>query len=431
MRILWFSNILLPSASRALGCPVNVAGGWLQSMLDGLRTLSPDVKFCVLCLYPQPCDVVVEGVRYVSFGEDYRSYYADVPRRIQNQVKDVIREFNPDVIHIQGTEFYSGAMGKDVYCGKPIVISMQGIITACANHYTGGLTPAELRWAHFNLRTLRHCRTLFGEQAFWGKERAEQEQRIIKQARYFIGRTAWDESWIRYCRSDAFYFKVNETLRPEFYSANRKQTNIRRHSIYCGAAAGYPLKGVHWLMRAIAALKREYPDVTLRIAAAKERLSMRVSLFSHLRDDAYSIYLRNLIRNLHLEDNVVLLPYLSASEVVGELEKAELFVLPSLCENSPNSLCEAMLVGTPVIATYVGGIPSIVENNKDGILVQPGDPSVLSSAIHQLFARPEVANEYASRARDMALKRHDARQNAKATLCTYQSILKMELQGRG
>ena len=246
---------------------------------------------------------------------------------------------------------------------------------------------------------------------------------IIRQHKYFVGRTEWDHAWLRYYNPSAKYFHVNETLRSPFYSVRRNPLKVSRHTIFCGGAAGYPLKGAHWLIRAVASIKSTCPDIKLRIAGAKDKIGRNRSIKARLKDSSYAVYLRRLISELRVEDCVIGLPTLTADEVASELKSAELFVLPSLCENSPNSLCEAMLVGTPSIATFVGGIPSILHDGVEGRLVPSSDPAALAEAIRHWFKHPEEANKCAEAARKTACARHDRMTNAKTMLDVFRKVV--------
>ena len=422
MRIFWFHSGLMPAACEAIGCDNGFSCGWLASMLNALLRMDEMLEVCLMGWDWRPCDVKIGRVRYVSFGCGGRTWYKKIPCELQEKARRLIQEFQPDVIHVQGTEYFYGCFDPEVYAGKPVVVSIQGLISGIVPHYMGGLSPNELKWTNLNLRYLLKGRSLLQEQRVWRNGRAVQEQKVLRQQMNFIGRTDWDRATIEFYNPKAQYFKVNENLRPSFFTTRRDPRTVKRHSIYCGAAASAALKGVHWLIRAVAGLKNEFPDIELRIAAANG-LNPPKGLKAKLLDQSYHCYLRRLIHELGVEKNVIALPILPAENVAEELRRAELFVLPSMCENSPNSLGEAMLVGTPSIATFVGGVPSILKDGIEGRLVPSGDPAALAGAIRRWFEHPEEAEAGVEAARATALKRHDAQANAEATLAVYRKLV--------
>jgi len=420
MRIFWLNSGLLPEACVACGYEPDTGCGWIGAMLDAVRCASSDVQFCVVSIDWRSCDVQIGNTRHVSIPASFT--YSQIPHEIQQRYQELITEFKPDVIHVQGTEYFYGCMDTAVYCDVPVVVSIQGVLSGIWPHYPGGLTRREMFCAHLNPRFFLKGQTLFQEQTFWRECRAAQEAKILRQQRYFLGRTEWDRAWVQYFNPRARYFEVNENLRPPFYTVTRVPTQIRKHSIYCGASVSCALKGGHWLLRAIAALKSEFPDIQLRIAAAQKLLTPPNALHDRLYDQAYHRYLRQLITKLGVRDNIVALPNLTGDQVAEELRHAELFVSPSMCENSPNSLCESMLVGTPSIATFVGGVPSILKDGLEGKLVPSGDPAALAGAIRRWFFHPEEAEACVGPARATARKRHDSVANAKATLNVYREL---------
>ena len=85
---------------------------------------------------------------------------------------------------------------------------------------------------------------------------------------------------------------------------------------------------------------------------------------------------------------------------------ADLFVMPSHSEGSPNALLEAMMAHVPIVATHVGGIPEIVTHGETALLVPPSDPAALSAALAQLLANPALAQRLALAAQRQALDHH-------------------------
>lgn len=415
----------MPAACEAMGYDKRVSCGWLEAMLDALLASEPDLEFCLLGWDWRPCDIQIGRVRHVSFSSGGLTWYRKIPLRFQRKAKQLIEDFNPDLIHVQGTEYFYGCFPQDVYCGKPVVVSIQGLISGLHVPYPGGLSPRELRGTNWNLRAILKGHTIYGDQRIWREGRAAQEEKILRMQRNFIGRTAWDESVIRYFNPHARYFSVNENLRAELFAARRTRTFVKPHSIYCSASSGAPFKGAHWLIRAVASLKEEFPDIDLRIAAANG-LRKPTRLRDKLMDQSYNTYLRRLIGELGVADRITLLPSLPVEGVRTELEQAELYVLPSMGENSSNSLCEAMLVGTPAIATFAGGTPSMIQDGVEGMLVPPADPYALAGAIRYAFLHGDEMEAMAARARMRALKRHDAKANAEAMLKVYHELITVQ-----
>jgi glycosyltransferase involved in cell wall biosynthesis len=106
--------------------------------------------------------------------------------------------------------------------------------------------------------------------------------------------------------------------------------------------------------------------------------------------------LRRLTEGLHLADRVVLL---GARRDVAEIVAAsDLFILPSLNEGLSQSLLEAMTLGTPVVATDVGGTSDVVESGRTGWRVPPAQPAALADAIQQALGNAGVATACADAA---------------------------------
>lgn len=423
MKILWICGGLLPQACKALGCvDTRLNGGFMGSLLQSLVEADHSNRFCVLCWDTRRCDLVVDGVRYVSFGGSDKTTLKGVSSKDGRKAKRVIDAFNPDVIHILGTEGVFAHMPEWVFENRKVVVSLQGIISQCAVNFSGQLMSEDLRGTWLNYGFLRYGMTMSREQRFWSNVRGTLEARTMRRRKYFIGRTGFDRAWAMYFNPAAQYYHVDECVRPAFYRARRCRQDVRRHVVYCGGAVGYPLKGGHVVIKAVAALKRVYPDIQLRIANA-QFLASRITLAQRLRCGYYALYLRRLIQELGVERHIVALPALSETDVVEELRHAELFVLPSFCENSPNALVEAMLVGTPSIASDVGGVASMIKDGENGCLVPAGDPAQLSMAIAYCFEHREEVEGWAQKAQNIAMVRNAPENVANSQLNAYAEII--------
>ena len=121
----------------------------------------------------------------------------------------------------------------------------------------------------------------------------------------------------------------------------------------------------------------------LRVAleALREVPSARLQLVG---DGPERERLVRLARDLGLADRVVFAGALPRDRVLRRLAGARAAILPSLWENLPHAAVEALSVGTPVVATAVGGVPEVVHDDVNGLLVPPGDPHALAGAIARI-----------------------------------------------
>ena len=105
------------------------------------------------------------------------------------------------------------------------------------------------------------------------------------------------------------------------------------------------------------------------------------------------------------------------------ITNSTVYVHPSYIDNSPNSVCEAQILGVPVIAANVGGLPSIINNGETGFLVPANDPYQMAYLIH-LLQKDEILNQrIGENAHLQALKRHDRNTIIKQLLEVYDNIL--------
>jgi len=113
----------------------------------------------------------------------------------------------------------------------------------------------------------------------------------------------------------------------------------------------------------------QLPDVELQLAGeGDERLALEARA-----------------RHLGLDGRVRFLGSLPRDEVLALFHRADAVVLSSAWENFPHTLVEALAVGTPAIATSVGGVPEIVTDGENGLLVPAGDPAALAGAIRRFL----------------------------------------------
>ena len=162
---------------------------------------------------------------------------------------------------------------------------------------------------------------------------------------------------------------------------------LKKHSIFASSCA-YPIKGFHYLLEAFAQVVKAYPDATLTVTG---RSFLAADLRGKLRQSSYERYLASLVRKYHLEEKLIFLGSLGASQMKQAFLDANVFVLSSILENSPNSLGEAMLLGVPSVAADVGGVRDLMCADTEGLIYNSGDTDALASHIMHLFSLEEKA----------------------------------------
>ena len=137
----------------------------------------------------------------------------------------------------------------------------------------------------------------------------------------------------------------------------------------------------------------------------------------------YGLYLEKLIQNLDVSDHIVFTGPLQAEEVADKLSKVHAYVLCSAIENSPNTLGEAMCIGTPCVASYVGGVPDMATDGENALFYRNDDPALLAWNIKRLFDNDDLALKLSANGRKQARITHDAEKNAHTLYNIYNQIL--------
>jgi glycosyltransferase involved in cell wall biosynthesis len=137
-------------------------------------------------------------------------------------------------------------------------------------------------------------------------------------------------------------------------------------------------------------------------------------------DPGYAQEIRALVARLGLQDRVHLENH--REDAGALLRHADLFVLPSFEEARPRSIIEATRLGIPVIASATGGIPSLIQDDVNGVLVPPGDIGALAAAIERLASSPGLRNRLAENARVRAERECRPEDTARRYLAAYARV---------
>jgi len=418
MRVLWFTNVPLTQAGPEFGAKAAGSGGWMSGLADAMQQYNPiSLGVVSACCDGKDTVLVAKGICHYRIAVPHRQYtrvtQLTVDKKFIQSCQGVVSTFKPDMIHIHGTEQTFGLLSAEGILGAPSIISLQGLIGAIFPRYFGDMTPSEVMACHSIPNMILRQGLLF-DWLHW-KRRPAVERRILEGNRHFIGRTLFDKAQLHMVNPQANYHACNELLRPEFYNPEISLGKAGCPTIFA-VWGGYPIKGTHVLLRAISRVREFLPNIKVRLAGGAFKRSRLLR--------GYGSYLDDLIHDQNLSDSIVLLPGLDAAQFAQELQAATGFVLPSFIENSPNSLCEAMLMGTPCITSFVGGVPSLVTDNETALCFPAGEHAVLAEQLIRVLTDPALAKRISTNAREVAWKRHDRQSVANTMFEIYQKVMK-------
>ena len=360
MKILWITNIMLPPICKEMNLTVPVVGGWMFSSAVNLLKNSDNIKLAIATTYSGNTLIKkkIESITYYSLPiKGDNTYYHKSLESLWQQVND---DFAPDLVHLHGTEFAHGLAFQRACPNVKTVVSIQGMVSVCARYYIAGITSQELKNLYTIRDVIKRTSILQGQRDL--ELRGEIEKEILRNTCHIIGRTSWDKAQTWAINPNAQYHFCNETLRTPFYKNKWKYEKCEPHSIFI-SQAGYPIKGLHQLLKAMPLILREFPDTRVYVAGAN--IIKTDTLSAKLRLSSYGKYLKSIIEKNHLKSHVVFTGPLNEEEMCQQYLKANVFVCPSSIENSPNSLGEAQLLGMPCIASYVGGTPDMMRGAEE------------------------------------------------------------------
>lgn len=419
MKVLWVTNLPIGEAPKLMGLRASVFGGWLGALFDVARM---DDALNISVAFPSRQK---SGTVHSRDGTDYFSFPAGrsgarPSRATIARLREIIREFSPDLVHVFGTELQHSLATIEIAreYRVPSIVQIQGLTGSIAEHFMGWLPDSVTRKA--TLVEILRRRTLWQQRARF-RASGELESEALMIADHVIGRTAYDRDWVYALNPDSVYHHVDENLRQTFYQGQWSLESCIPQSIFISQAA-LPYKGAHIALAAMKRVLLRHPEAKLSIAGPQPQSSK--GLLGTIRNETYGKYLCGLAEELGVEKRVEYLGSLSESEMREKYLESNVFVSCSSIENSSNSISEAQLLGVPVVASYVGGVPDLIDHGRTGLLYQGEASYALANAIMKVFSAPSLASEMSDAARRVALLRHDRERNVRDLKRVYATAVR-------
>lgn len=417
-RILWLCNNPTPQACGAFGWNTIAVGGWIVWLSE---QIAKDANFQLSLAFTskkvdERSELMSNGVTYYAVPDSSVNTWT-YNEKFEKHFKTILGRVNPDIVHIWGTE-YQHSLAMVRACDSldmldKCIISIQGLVSVYAKYYLGNLDENEKK-----VITLRDImkNDLMTTQKKHFEMRGVFEREALQKVKHVIGRTDWDLALSKQINPNIVYHFNNENLRDSFYNAQWMYNNCQKHSIFISQAQ-YPIKGLDVVLKILPEILKSFHDTKVYVAGAQ------VIYGSKYKKTSYEKILVKLIEKYQLEDVVSFVGMLNEEQMVQEYLKANVFVCPSVIENSPNSVGEAMILGTPVIATYVGGTNCLLTHKVDGYLYQSNAEYMLAYYIKSIFSNEEKTIEFSKAARKHALKTHDRDINYAVLMDIYDEVM--------
>lgn len=409
MKVLWF-EITTPSRYKNDG---GVLAGW-QDSLESIVAAHDDMELYIA--FEANADAkpkVLGSVHYLPLATSYTWFQrkkaslsqTESAKHILPMAMEVINAVKPDIIHVFGNEWPFGLVTKETEI--PVVIHIQGAIVP----YTNALYPP--KYNNFTLFFHAGARPKVWWKLFrqfcHNKSRLSMEYEIWNIVSHYMGRTQWDKALCNTLHPKSDYHHVEEAIRPVFL-----ENKYHWKGYTCGrirlVSTGISFwKGADVMLKTAHVLKNMNVDFEWLVAGKMD--TFLLSVIEHKENLKFK------------ENNIDILGFTQPDKLVNLLCGSTIYVHTAYIDNSPNSICEAQMVGVPVVATYVGGIPSLIKHDESGYLVPANDPWQTANAIVELANDKERLQKYSVTAKKTALARHQPNRVYSQLINCYKSIV--------
>jgi len=409
-KILWLSNFRFrKDASRATGT-------WLEAMGKAIACTSGYQLFNIACglvkkTEKRDFDAIRQWV--VPYAPNFKN---ELPRRtVVSDIQRIVETLRPDIIHVWGTENYWGLLTARNLLPFPSLLEIQGLKYAIAPKMLGELTFFEA----LRCTGLKECirpshSILSGQTQFIRAGRFEHE--IIKGHSCIAVPSEWAKTHVEFVNPAGRLFRSRMMLRPEFTDSKPWQFHAGHPpTLFTSSSGSAPYKGLHILLRAIALLKKDFPEIRLNVGGTH--------IQKGIRRGGYASWILREVQRLGINDNVRFLGPLAAKEIVEQLHQTHVVVNPSFIESYSMALAESLAVGVPTVVSYAGAMPEFAVDGVSALFFPPGDETICARQIKRILLSPSVAAQLSLNARQTGLLRYDPSAVLKRQLEIYNEVM--------
>jgi glycosyltransferase involved in cell wall biosynthesis len=296
------------------------------------------------------------------------------------KIRKYIKHIKPDVIHIHGTR--AGSLGRlaSIGLGKPVI-------------YTEHLWTKDFNLDNSFLNYIHHMAGWFLD-LFTTLNLAVSES--VKE--FMI------HSHISYAdKIEVVYNGIEPTKSKADIFVDHKEFKLGTIGTLI------PVKGIQYLIQALPIVRREFPEVKLEI----------------IGEGPYKKSLVKEVKRRKLEKYVIFSGF--QAEIEKSLMGMDMYIQPSISESFGLAIVQAMSVGLPIVATNAGGIPEVISDGKTGLLVAPGKPKELATAIIKILRDRTLAHYLGDNARKESVVRFNLKDMIDQVENIYAKVVKNPL----
>ena len=392
MNALWITNIPIGDISKEMFSKP-MGGLWMDALLYQLHSYCV-ANHVIATTISTDATIVKEynSVKYYLLPGGNPVSYNRNTDEARLEWENIMFTESIDFVLVWGTEYSHAIPALNI----PSVIYIQGIMKAIAR-FADGLIPYKKMLRYTTLRDIYRGQ-MWAKQSKWFDNHAMVEDKLIKLSGSVIVENNWAEIFCKTINPDLTIYKIPLNINSVFYSEKWNMDKVEPHTIISNAS-GPAYKGIHIILHALTLVKKKYPDVKLYIPG---RSMMTGNLISRQKVPGYWNYITDFIRHNKLESNVVFTGYLTQAQLAKKLSETNVFVLSSSIENHSSSLKEAMAVGTPSIASQVGGVPEYFVYEECGYSYRYEEYECLAGYICKLFEDKNLCHQYSNKSRERA-----------------------------
>ncbi len=386
MKILWLADYSLANSPTPRAVP------WVMSLAE-LVAANPGTELTVLNYsdsVPTPVhEFDLDGVHFIFLRTPTQGRRSDMLSLYQWRIGILAKYLRQhhhayDLIHVHGSElqYQVATSGLEI----PQLLSVQGLVSEIVKLVPNFFSKLNLMW------TLA----------------SYYERKYLPNIEHFSCRTHWDKAHIARLSPQATIHHNWEPLRTEFFAAPAAAVPTGRPQVlFLGGQQ--VLKGFHETLAAFDLARQRQPDLKLVIGG-------------HVQPgEVQRAVARAGLRHVRPQD-VECRGFLSAEALAQLCHESLCLVHPSYIDNSPNTVCEAQVAGLPVVASNVGGVSSLIEHGRTGLLSDLC-PQHLADSLLLLHDDPALRQRLAHQAQAVARERHNPAAVLQKTLDIYHAVL--------